>query len=54
MLWSGFDGFNFGWGECQMSKLKVQMKSEGQMRKWLKKGRTLALSHLSIHLIFGF
>jgi len=28
MLWSDFDGINFGGDECQMSKLKVQLKSE--------------------------
>jgi len=36
-----------------MSKFKVQMKSEAQMKKLIKKGRTLTLSHLSIHLTFG-
>jgi hypothetical protein len=53
MLWSDFDGSNLGWGECQMSKLKVQMKSEAQMKKLIKKGRALTLSYLSIHLTFG-
>ena len=33
MLWSDFNGINFGWDECQISKLKVQMKSEAQMKK---------------------
>jgi len=39
--------------ECQMSKLKVQIKFECQMMKSVKRGETLALSHFDNHLEFG-
>jgi hypothetical protein len=37
-----------------MSKLKVQMKSKAQMKKFDKKEKVLTLGHFSIHLAFGF
>jgi len=43
-----------GTKECQMSKLKVQMKSKAQMTKSSGKEKLLTLSYFGIHLAFGF
>ena len=39
--------------QCQMSKLKVQMKSKAQMTKFENKENVLTLNHFGIHLTFA-
>jgi hypothetical protein len=53
ILWKLNGGRN-GAKQCQMSKPKVQMKSEAQMTRFNKKDKVLTLSHLGVSLTFGF